>query len=90
MLHPVMLLTVGGSRFRTVFRHRHSKTHGCLHVLGVRKIFPGNIERGPVIDGRANDRNADRHIDSVVEVKKLHRDMTLVVIHGDNKVILAV
>ena len=60
----------------------------------------GDIEGGAVIDGGADDRQAERDVDARevlpfagggidLEAQQLDRDVSLVVVHGDDGVILA-
>ena len=40
-----------------------------------------------MIDRRADNRQAERDVDSTLEIQQLARDMTLVMVHADNRVV---
>ncbi len=66
-------------------RQRHRGNH-APRIGGVRA---GNVERGPVIHGGADDRQADRHVDRMSKGQQLHRNQTLVVVAREHTVELA-
>ena len=43
----------------------------------------GDIEGGAVIGRRADERQAERDVDAVVEGERLDRDQRLIVVHAD-------
>ena len=49
----------------------------------------GEVERSPVVDRRADERQAERHVDAAAERRRLERGQPLVVIHGDDRVVSA-
>ena len=57
-------------------------------MLALRALScPGDVEGGPVVDGRADDRQPAGHVDGVIGVEQLDRDVALVVVHGDHEVV---
>ena len=44
------------------FSHADGEAHGRLHIGGVGLVAAGDIEGGAVIDGSANDGQAERNI----------------------------
>ena len=40
-----------------------------------------------MIDRCADDGDADRNVDGVIEIEQLHRNVTLIVVHGHDQVI---
>ncbi len=50
---------------------------------------PRDIEGRAVIDRCAQDRQADADVDAAIKGEQLHRDVALVVVHGDDDVELA-
>ena len=47
--------------------HADGEAHGGLHVGGVGLVAAGNIEGGAVIDGGADDGQAERNVDAAFE-----------------------
>src|ERR1700722_11176772 len=66
--------------------HPDGHAHGGLHVAAVGTVLAGDVECGAVIDGRADDGDADRYVDGLLEVDELHRDVSLVVVHRDDEI----
>src|ERR1039457_5901940 len=66
--------------------HLRSHSHGCLHIAAAGAILTGYIECCSVVDRSANDRNAERDVYRSIEVDELHRDVSLIVIHRDDKI----
>ena len=54
------------------------------------RFFAGDVEGGAVVDGGADDGDAEAHVDGGVERDELHGDVALIVIHGDDEVVGAV
>ena len=46
---------------------------GVIERAGESDALPGDVERRAVVDGRADDRQAERHVDTAVEGQQLHR-----------------
>ena len=46
----------------------------------------GEIERGAVVDRRADERQAERHVDAVAEARGFQHRQALVVVHRDDRV----
>src|SRR6185312_7743741 len=70
-------------------RHFCGEAHGGFHVGWIADVLPGNVECGAVVDRRADDGNTKGNIDGGFEVDKLHGNVALVVIHGDDQIELA-
>ena len=68
------------------FSHADGEAHGRLHVGGIGLVAAGDIEGGAVIDGGADDGQAERNIHAAGEVDELHGNVALVVIHGDDEI----
>ena len=49
----------------------------------------GDVERGAVVGAGAHERQAERHVDAVLDAEVLHRDQPVVVGHRDDEVELA-
>ena len=49
----------------------------------------GDVERGAVVGAGAHERQAERHVDAVLDAEVLHRDQAVVVRHRDDDVELA-
>src|SRR5687767_1565300 len=59
----------------------------CLHhALWIRNALAGDVERGSVVDGRADDRQSERHVHSLPEGGHLDRYQPLIVIAGNHRV----
>ncbi len=54
---------------------------------GICAILPGNIESRAMIGCGADDRQAERNVDRVLEVKRLDRDQRLVVVHAKRSIV---
>src|ERR1039458_8404601 len=59
--------------------HPDGHAHGGLHVAAVGTTLAGDVECGAVVDGGADDGDAERDVDGALEVDELHRDVALVV-----------
>src|SRR6266571_7321939 len=59
------------------------------HALPAGDALARDVERGPVVDAGAHEREPQRHVDALVEARQLDRDVALVVVHGDHEVELA-
>ena len=66
--------------------HASCETHGGFHVGGVGDVLAGDVEGGAVVDGGADDGDAEGDVDGGLEVDELHGDVALVVIHGDDEI----
>ena len=53
---------------------------------GRRDALAGDVERGAVVDAGADDRQAERDVDALVEAEVLDRDQALVVVLRDDDV----
>eukprot|EP00825_Cyclidium_porcatum_P024628 TRINITY_DN27010_c0_g1_i1.p2 TRINITY_DN27010_c0_g1~~TRINITY_DN27010_c0_g1_i1.p2 ORF type:complete len:246 (-),score=5.17 TRINITY_DN27010_c0_g1_i1:175-912(-) len=71
---------------RNVDRHIQSGTHRS----GIGPVPAHNIEGRSVIRAGTDDRQADGHVHAFVEREQLDRDQSLVVIHGQDGIKLAV
>ncbi len=60
---------------------------GVREGVGEGDALPGDVERGAVVDRRADDRQAERDVDAGVERQQLHRPVTLVVVHAHDRVV---
>ena len=49
----------------------------------------GEVERRAVVDRRARERQAERHVDAVAEARRLEHRQALVVVHRDDRVVVA-
>ena len=58
-------------------------------LAGSARPRAGDVERGAVIGAGANERQAERHVDAVLDAEVLHRDQPVVVGHRDDDVELA-
>ena len=79
---------------RSFCRCRHLRLRKPLRELErgeqarrVRLAGAGEIERGPVIRGSADERQAERYIYRTIESERLHRREHLVVIHAERHVV---
>src|ERR1035437_2446959 len=66
--------------------HFGGHAHSLLHAARVGAVFSGDVEGRAVIDGGADDRNAERDVHGFFEVDQFHRDVALIVVHGDDQV----
>ena len=55
--------------------------------VGERLTGPRDVEGGAVVDRGAYDRESEGHIHAGVEGEELHRSVTLVVVHANDRVI---
>src|SRR5262245_16857332 len=62
---------------------------GVSQTSGECETFPGDVERRPVIDRGADDRQPERDIDPTFEIEQLHRNVSLVMIHTDHRIVAA-
>ena len=62
---------------------------GLDQARGVGAILPGDVEGGAVIDRGADDRQAERDVDGGSEGEQLHRNESLVMVAGHDRVELA-
>src|SRR5262245_49031139 len=69
-------------------RERDGEVDGGGEAAGVGAVGAGEIERGAVIDGGAQDRQAERHVDRAIEAGVLDHGQALVVIHREHGVAL--
>ncbi len=67
--------------------HLGRDPHGLFHASGIGAILAGDVEGGAVIDAGADDRNAERDVDRAFEIDQLHRNVTLVMILGDDQIV---
>ena len=61
----------------------------AARLAGSATAAAGDVERGAVIGAGAHERQAERHVDAVLDAEVLHRDQAVVVGHGDDDVELA-
>ena len=54
---------------------------------GSAQVLAGDVERGAVVGRGADDRQAERDVDAIVEVQRLQRDQRLVVVHAQRRVV---
>jgi hypothetical protein len=59
----------------------------CFMLRASARFLPRDIERRSVIHRGAGDREAERDVDGTFEVDQLHRDVALIVVHGDHQVV---
>jgi hypothetical protein len=69
--------------------HPHSKAQGRFHIARVGKIASGNIKGGAVVYRHADDGKTQRDVYRVIEGQKLHGDVSLVVIHRYDKIVIS-
>ncbi len=62
---------------------------GGFHAAGVGFVFAGDVEGGAVVGGGADDGEAEGDVDAAVEVEEFDGDEALVVVHGDDEVVVA-
>src|SRR5262245_62698692 len=62
---------------------------GVSQIVSECEAFPGDVERRPVIDRGADDRQPERDIDPAFEIEQLHRNVSLVMIHADHRIVAA-
>ncbi len=70
------------ARTRARSRARRPRT-GCPARA---RPVPASVERGAVVDGRAHDRQPERHVHDLAERQRLQHRQALVVIHRDDDV----
>ena len=63
-----------------------SEIAGGFEALGERFSLVGDVEGSSVIDGSANDGQAEGDIGAAFEVEEFERDMALVMVHADDGV----
>jgi hypothetical protein len=63
---------------------------GRSHTSGVGFVSSHDIKRGSMIGTGAHNRKAERNVHCLIEREQLHRYQSLIVIHGDNGVVVAV
>ena len=68
-------------------RARHA--HGGGEARRVGAAGAGDVERGAVVRAGADERQAERDVDAVLDAEVLHRDQAVVVGHRDDDVELA-
>lgn len=68
--------------------HSHSNIKRILRANRTRNIPAHDIKRGPVRRRRDHNRQPALHGDAAVEAEQLHRYLPLVVIHGDDAVVV--
>ncbi len=69
--------------------HSCAKFQGALHAGGFGDIFASDVEGGAVVDGGANDGEADGDVHPAIEIEELHGDVALVVVHRHHQIVLA-
>ena len=69
---------------RHFLRHADRRHQAC----GARLAGAGEIVGGAVIDGGADDRQAEGDIDAVLEMQQLERDQPLIVVHADDRIVI--
>src|SRR6478609_746576 len=70
-------------------RHLRAQTQRLDHRAVVGDAGPGDVEGGAVVDGRPDDGQADRDVDTGLEAEHLDRAVALVVVHRDDEVVVA-
>ena len=70
-------------------RQARRQHDGLDQARGIGAVLPGDVEGGAVIDGRADDRQAERDVDGGSEGEQLHRNESLVMVAGHDRVELA-
>lgn len=68
--------------------HRDSDIKRVLRAHGARDVLAHDIERGPVRGRGDHHRQPALHGDAAVEAEQLHGDLALVVVHGDDAVVV--
>jgi len=69
--------------------HGDRQRDGVPHRPRVRPPGPGEIEGGAVTWRRADERQTERHVHRPVPREELDGDQRLVVVHRDDRVVLA-
>src|SRR5438270_11282293 len=69
-----------------LLRQTRREQDGGDHALRIRDSLARDVERGPMIDRRAYDRQPECDVHCLAERRELHRDETLVVIARDDHV----
>ena len=72
------------------FCHLYGGKDGGFHAGGTGEVSACDVESRSVSGRRPYYRDADSYINGVLEIEQLHRYHTLVVIHCDDSVELAV
>ena len=70
-------------------RHLHCDLDRFQHTLFARFARAGDIKGGAMINRGANDGQTHADVDAAVKGQQLHGDVALVMVHGDDNVIVA-
>ena len=65
--------------------HGYRETHSGFHAIGASSVLACDVERRAVVDRCPDNRQANANVDRVVEVDQFHRNVALIVIHGNGK-----
>ena len=57
------------------------------HGARIGLVLPGDVERGAMVGGSADDRQAERDVDAFLEMQRLQWDQGLVVVHAQSAVV---
>ena len=83
------LRTSAGAACQAASARSRREQHRVHHAAGVGDAAAGDVERGAVIDRRADDRQAQRDVHGLAEREQLHGHQALIVVAGDDDVELA-
>ena len=72
---------------RSAFGHARGEPQRGDEAVGPRLAGAGDVEGGAVIGRGADEGQAERDVDALVESQRLQRDQRLIVIHGDGGVV---
>ena len=84
-----IIRTFMGLRYLDPDARRPASSVASIMLGRIGDAFAGDVERGAVIDRRADDRQAERDVHRVTEREQLHGNQSLIVIAGDHRVELA-